>query len=103
MEPALIAIALLFVSFTAQAQQRRLYIANDDHTDYFWTADGDTYKSVFQDMIDYYLALAESQAPRLVGADQADALRCLEAERENLYVCYVWGLQGPPSDAALRL
>ena len=42
------------------AQQKRLYIANDEHTDYFWTADGDTYKTVFQSMLDYYLDLADA-------------------------------------------
>ena len=60
--PAPIVIINLIVLFAsgAQAQQKRLYIANDDHTDYFWTADGNTYKVVFQAMIDYYLDLADA-------------------------------------------
>ena len=45
---------------TAHAQQRRIYIANDDHTDYMWTADAETYAAVFVDMLDYYLALADA-------------------------------------------
>ncbi len=38
-----------------QITPRRLYIAADDHTDYFWTADENTYRQTFQDMLDYYL------------------------------------------------
>jgi alpha-mannosidase len=37
----------------------RIYLANDDHTDYLWTADAETYNAVFVDMLDYYLRLAE--------------------------------------------
>ncbi len=54
-------IALLFLaSGIASAQQKRLYLANDDHTDYMWTADAETYADVFLDQLDYYLALADS-------------------------------------------
>ncbi len=35
--------------------QRRFYIAPDDHTDYYWTADGATYRQAFLTMTDYYL------------------------------------------------
>ncbi len=44
----------------ASAQQKRLYIANDDHTDYMWTADAETYADVFVDQLDYNLALADA-------------------------------------------
>lgn len=37
----------------------RIYLANDDHTDYMWTADAETYNTVFVDMLDYYLNLAD--------------------------------------------
>ena len=60
MKTALILFATLFFILGAEAQQKRFYIANDEHTDYFWTADGNTYKTVFQTMLDYYLALADS-------------------------------------------
>ena len=53
-------LLLLFVGST-RAQQKRFYIANDEHTDYFWTADGDTYKTVFRSMLDYYLDLADAR------------------------------------------
>jgi alpha-mannosidase len=43
----------------AQIDRKRLYIAPDDHTDYFWTADEDTYRQAFLDMLDYYLDLAD--------------------------------------------
>ncbi|HWI56060.1 MAG TPA: glycoside hydrolase, partial [Bacillota bacterium] len=37
----------------------RIYLANDDHTDYMWTADAETYNATFVDMLDYYLRLAD--------------------------------------------
>ncbi|WP_046243320.1 glycosyl hydrolase-related protein [Hymenobacter terrenus] len=41
---------------TATAQPiKRLYIANDDHTDYMWTANEAKYDSAFVRMLDYYL------------------------------------------------
>lgn len=41
---------------------KRIYLANDEHTDYFWTADGATYTGVFTSMLDFYMAQAESTA-----------------------------------------
>jgi alpha-mannosidase len=38
---------------------KRIYIAPDDHTDLFWTADLETYERVFVEMLDYYLDLAD--------------------------------------------
>ncbi len=40
----------------------RIYLINDDHTDYMWTTDADTYNAVFVDMLDYYLRLADETA-----------------------------------------
>lgn len=44
---------------TAQPDRRtaikRLYIANDDHTDYMWTANEAAYDTAFVQMLDYYL------------------------------------------------
>ena len=42
------------------AQQKRLYLANDEHTDFMWTADAATYERVFQEMIDFHLDLCEA-------------------------------------------
>ena len=44
---------------TLQADPTRIYLSNDDHTDYMWTTDADTYNAVFVDMLDYYLGLAD--------------------------------------------
>ena len=38
----------------------RIYIAPDDHTDYMWSADEETYRRVFLEMIDYYLEAADA-------------------------------------------
>ena len=51
-------IVVLLLSQLAFGQSRRIYLANDDHTDFLWTADEETYERVFQEMIDYYLELA---------------------------------------------
>ena len=51
---ALCAVVVI-LSFSAVAQQKRFYIAPDDHTDYFWIADDVTYRQSFLTMIDYYL------------------------------------------------
>lgn len=62
MKPCRIAylIALCAAGATATAATpTRIYLANDDHTDYLWTADAETYNAVFVDMLDYYLRLAD--------------------------------------------
>ena len=59
------ALATLAVSFGAPlllAEPTRVYLANDDHTDYMWTADADTYQRVFVEMLDFHLALADQTA-----------------------------------------
>ncbi len=47
---------------TSPASPVRIYLGNDDHTDYMWTADADTYNTVFVQMLDYYLDLADKTA-----------------------------------------
>jgi alpha-mannosidase len=39
---------------------KRLYLANDDHTDYMWTGNEAQYDTVFVRMLDYYLAQIDS-------------------------------------------
>ncbi|MBC8076003.1 MAG: glycoside hydrolase, partial [Chloroflexales bacterium] len=46
----------------AAAGPKRIYIAPDDHTDYLWTGDEETYRLAFLEMIDYYLDLADATA-----------------------------------------
>ncbi len=48
-------LAVILQPTFSLAQQKRFYIAPDDHTDYYWTADEATYRQAFLTMIDYYL------------------------------------------------
>jgi alpha-mannosidase len=68
--PMLFILLLVFVAVLAspsrlQAQPVRIYLANDDHTDYMWTANAETYNAVFVDMLDYYLRLADETKDNL--------------------------------------
>ncbi len=47
---------------SSPAEPRRIYLANDDHTDYMWSADADTYNQVFVDLLDFHLKLADETA-----------------------------------------
>jgi alpha-mannosidase len=81
---ALTAFALLMRVFKvarADPPIKRIYIAPDDHTDYFWTAGEDEYRQAFLDMIDYYL-------------DQVDATQGDPADFQGRWSCdgsfWVW-------------
>ena len=54
----LVAILLLLAA-CGFAQQKRVYLALDDHTDYMWTADEEEYRRAYIEMLDYYLDLAD--------------------------------------------
>ncbi len=58
----LIFLLAIFLSQSASAQPKRIYIANDDHTDFMWTADADTYANVFVEMLDWHMKLADETA-----------------------------------------
>jgi alpha-mannosidase len=58
--PTLLALAVLGAAVPATAQQSRVYIAPDDHTDYWWSADEATYRQAFLTMLDFYLAQADA-------------------------------------------
>ncbi|MDR6562117.1 MULTISPECIES: glycosyl hydrolase-related protein [unclassified Arcicella] len=60
MKQILIITFFLFYGWTTHAQQKRLYIANDDHTDYMWTANEAQYDSAFVKMLDFYLNQVDS-------------------------------------------
>jgi alpha-mannosidase len=49
------ALALSVLAAPARAQTPTVYIACDDHTDYFWTADDVAYRKAFVRSLDYYL------------------------------------------------
>ncbi len=55
-------MAIAAAAARAQEDPKRIYIAPDDHTDYFWTADDAQYQQAFVEMIDYYLDLADATA-----------------------------------------
>ena len=59
-----VCLALIMTALSAPAlgQQKRVYLAPDDHTDYFWSADEATYRQAFLNMLDYYLNLADQTA-----------------------------------------
>ena len=61
MRPVLLAISLLIAVLPVQAQAvKRIYIANDDHTDYMWTGNEAQYDSAFVRMLDYYMRQIDS-------------------------------------------
>ncbi len=53
---------LLLLTISLNAQPKKIYLANDDHTDYMWTGDEETYKKAFSEMLDYYIKLNDSTA-----------------------------------------
>jgi alpha-mannosidase len=54
--PLLVIILLSFVTWDANAQLKKIYIANDDHTDYMWTLNEAGYKTAFLTMLDSWIA-----------------------------------------------
>lgn len=63
MQTAAVLGALVLLAGAASAQTpKRIYLANDDHTDYMWAGDEATYRQAFLDMIDFYLAQADRTA-----------------------------------------
>jgi alpha-mannosidase len=57
----LVTLALLLPG-EASADVNRVFMAPDDHTDYFWSATADQYSGFFTDMLDYYLDAADATA-----------------------------------------
>ena len=74
--PRLLLIACIILSTDLSAQSPpRLYIANDDHTDYLWTGTESQYQDWFIEMLDYYIAQADGTAndpPDVQGRFNAD-------------------------------
>ena len=56
----LFACLLLSVSSLLAQPVKRMYLANDDHTDYMWTGNEAQYDTVFVRMLDYYLNQIDS-------------------------------------------
>ena len=55
-------LAASLAAGASEPEPKRIYIANDEHTDYYWTADAAAYREAFQDMLDYYMSQAEATA-----------------------------------------
>lgn len=55
---SLLVLACFCLGSSAQ-EPKRIYLAEDDHTDFMWTADAETYGRVFVEMLDHHLGLAE--------------------------------------------
>ncbi len=82
--------AMLLVVSTARsvanaAEPRRIYLANDDHTDYVWSADAETYNGTFVDMLDYYLRLADETVTH---AAPGRASKKWTVKRASLFSCF---------------
>jgi alpha-mannosidase len=57
----IVLISFLFISINVKAQKiKRLYIANDDHTDYMWSGHVAQYDSAFVKTIDFHLRKIDS-------------------------------------------
>ena len=62
-----LAVTVVFLALTVAAAApvawaqpaKRIYLANDDHTDYMWSADEAAYRQAFLNMIDFYLGQAD--------------------------------------------
>ena len=54
--PAALLFILLIFCCNNSKSQSRLYLSNDDHTDYMWSADEATYDTLFTNMIDAWIA-----------------------------------------------
>lgn len=52
-------LAALASQAGAAAPAQRLYLANDEHTDYMWSTDAETYNQIFVDLLDFHLNLAD--------------------------------------------
>ena len=71
----------------------RIYIAVDDHTDYLWSADAETYQKAFVETLDYYL-------------DQADKTADDPPEYQGRFCCdgslWLWAYERRRSPAQFR-
>jgi alpha-mannosidase len=61
MKSLILTTCFVFGVFSLAAQSvKRLYLANDDHTDYMWTGNEAQYDSAFAHMLDYYIRQIDS-------------------------------------------
>jgi alpha-mannosidase len=55
-------VTTLWISQPAAADPKRVFMAPDDHTDYFWSATDVEYRQFFLTMLDYYIDQAQATA-----------------------------------------
>jgi alpha-mannosidase len=60
----LFGLVIFWVLFSrnTDAQLKKIYLAPDDHTDYLWSGDEETYSAAFLKTLDYYIKLNDSTA-----------------------------------------
>jgi len=76
----------LLQGIRSQAQQKRIYLAPDDHTDYLWSATEEGYRQAFLSMLDYYINQAEvtsSEAQEFQSRWNCDGSLWLRVYRQN--------------------
>lgn len=59
---AAVLCALATPAWSAAPTPARLYLANDEHTDYMWSTDEGGYGAIFVDLLDHHLKLADQTA-----------------------------------------
>jgi alpha-mannosidase len=59
---AVVVAVLLAVASSAGAAPKKVFMAPDDHTDYFWSATDVEYRQLFLQMLDFYITQAEATA-----------------------------------------
>jgi alpha-mannosidase len=62
MKNILIGFVILSSLQQLNAQEKRIYLALDDHTDYMWADDEEKYKNAFLETLDFYIRLNDSTA-----------------------------------------
>jgi alpha-mannosidase len=58
----IISIIAIILIGNLSAQQKKIYLAPDDHTDYMWTSNEEGYTDAFVKTLDYYISLNDSTA-----------------------------------------
>src|SRR5262245_21377154 len=58
----LISLAIAFFSAELAGADKRVFMAPDDHTDYFWSATDVEYRDFFLNMLDFYINQAAATA-----------------------------------------